>query len=79
MHRIFVLINHKKVTGANMLFFHTAFTENNADLAGTQCQVAVMQLTEITLFCSSGGSGALWTEGAKRTAGCRNQRRKGGL
>lgn len=35
-------INHQKLTGANMLFFHTVFTENNADLAVTHSKVAVM-------------------------------------
>lgn len=37
------------------------------------------RLIEITWFCSTGGTGAPWTEGAERTARCRNQRRKGGF
>lgn len=32
----FFLTNHKRKTGTNLLFFHTLFTENNADLAVTQ-------------------------------------------
>lgn len=32
----FFLTNHKRKTWTNLLFFHTLFTENNADLAVTQ-------------------------------------------